>query len=391
MNLPSATYNTEVKSAFLNRILIILGLIGCYIAGVLTIQHAFQLDIPCTAGGGCEVVARHPSSYIPITIGAMRGIPVAYLGLLGYVILTILAGYRAFAGKYQSPRWVGAGFFIAAIGMLYSVYLQYISFFEIHAKCIWCMSSAVTMIATFVTYALLLNETNKEVLGTVDGLKKDLILAVAGIGVAYLCVFVTTMNSRKANLKIQVIKVDDIKQLIPDRPNQIGPSTAAVTVVEFADLCCGACRNSISKIKEIREKYGDKIRFVYRHFPLDQLPGHEMTLVASVSAEVAADEGKFWQFVEGFVATAEPVKTQDEVFAIAEGAGVSKAKIIKALEDSNSAQQARVIRDYETALKLKLNGTPQFVLYIKGEPIRTLNGLALMAELDSPDIQKYLK
>jgi protein-disulfide isomerase len=393
MTVVSATYNRVVKSALLNRILIILGVIGIYIAGVLTIQHALQLEVPCTADGGCQTVARHASSYLPFGIGGMERIPVAYIGLAGYVLLTVLAILRSGLGKQSSPKWVGAGFFMAAAGMLFSLYLQYVSFTEIRAKCIWCISSAVIMTITFIIYAMLLNSSNSvSEEETAAGFSKEVVAGAIAFGLAFGAVGLTMKSQRQANIKIEIIKVDDITTLIPEKPNQLGDEKSVVTIVEFADLCCPACRTSISKVKEIKAKYGDKIRFIYRHFPVDRIAGHEMALVAAVAAEVAADKGKFWQFVEAFVATPEAVKTREEVFAIAASVNLDSDEIKKALEDGEHPANKRVIRDFSTALDpLKLTGTPQFFMYIKGEPVRKLNGQALMAELESEDVQKYLK
>ena len=71
MNAVRKSYNQAVSTVTLNRILIFLGCLGLFVAGVLSGEHLFQLEIPCSASGGCEVVARHPSSIL-------MGFPVAF-------------------------------------------------------------------------------------------------------------------------------------------------------------------------------------------------------------------------------------------------------------------------------------------------------------------------
>ena len=80
------------------------------------------------------------------------------------------------------------------------------------------------------------------------------------------------------------------------RPPRGNPN-AAVLVEEFADLQCPACRAAHTKVAvPIHEKYGDRIRFEFQHFPIRQI--HRYALDAAEAAECAADQGKFWEFVD---------------------------------------------------------------------------------------------
>lgn len=78
------------------------------------------------------------------------------------------------------------------------------------------------------------------------------------------------------------------------------PSTsqnALVTVSEYADLQCPACRSAHTGLtKPLIEKYGTKIAYDYRHFPLSSI--HRFAMEAAEAAECAADQGKFWEFLD---------------------------------------------------------------------------------------------
>jgi uncharacterized membrane protein len=111
----------------------IVCLIGIGIAGYLTYVHYEGLKVLCLASGGCETV--QSSQY-----AKLGGIPVAVLGLAGYV--TILA---SLAIRGDTGRAVGFG--IALIGFLFSMYLTYRELFTIKAICQWCVASAVLMTA----------------------------------------------------------------------------------------------------------------------------------------------------------------------------------------------------------------------------------------------------
>ncbi len=76
----------------------------------------------------------------------------------------------------------------------------------------------------------------------------------------------------------------------------LGSANAGVLVQEFADLQCPACKTANSLItKPMLQKYGSSIRLEFKHFPLTQ---HEYAIEAAQALECAADQGKFWQYLD---------------------------------------------------------------------------------------------
>lgn len=73
-----------------------------------------------------------------------------------------------------------------------------------------------------------------------------------------------------------------------------GASGAPVTIVEFSDFHCPFCRKVVPVLDQVRAKYGDKIKIVYRDFPLDNL--HPQARAASAAARCASEQGRFWEF-----------------------------------------------------------------------------------------------
>ena len=73
--------------------------------------------------------------------------------------------------------------------------------------------------------------------------------------------------------------------------NYKGSMDANVTMVEYSDFQCQYCGAAYPTVKQIVEKYGDSIKFQYRHFPL---PAHANAQKAAEASECAADQGKFW-------------------------------------------------------------------------------------------------
>src|SRR3954447_20005652 len=121
----------------MRRLTLVLALIGTGIAGYLTWVHYGHLKIVCVAGGGgCEKV--QSSSY-----AELAGVPVAVLGLLGY--LAILASLAL----PEAPGSLVAAF-LSLVGVGFSAYLTWAELFRIHAVCQWCVASALLLTAITV-------------------------------------------------------------------------------------------------------------------------------------------------------------------------------------------------------------------------------------------------
>lgn len=85
--------------------------------------------------------------------------------------------------------------------------------------------------------------------------------------------------------------------LVPGEPAR-GPEDAPVTIVEFADFQCPYCRRAHPVMQRLLTEYGDKIRFVFRDFPL---ANHRRAVPASEAARCANDQGKFWDYYENLM------------------------------------------------------------------------------------------
>src|SRR5205085_997458 len=73
-----------------------------------------------------------------------------------------------------------------------------------------------------------------------------------------------------------------------------GNPNAPVTIVEFSDFQCPYCRAAEPTIKEVLDKYKDKVRFSYRDYPLKQIHPHAEQ--AAEAARCAGEQGKYWEY-----------------------------------------------------------------------------------------------
>jgi protein-disulfide isomerase len=80
---------------------------------------------------------------------------------------------------------------------------------------------------------------------------------------------------------------------IDDHDHVAGPSTAAVTLIEYADFECPFCVSAYPEIERVRSRFDGQLRFVYRHVPRSSRDG--FTKQAAEAAEAAAAQGKFWE------------------------------------------------------------------------------------------------
>ena len=78
-----------------------------------------------------------------------------------------------------------------------------------------------------------------------------------------------------------------------------GGDKAEVTIIEFSDIQCSFCARFHETMKQAVEDYGGKVKWVYRHFPLESI--HPQARPAANAAECAGEQGKFWEFLDGAV------------------------------------------------------------------------------------------
>jgi protein-disulfide isomerase len=157
------------------------------------------------------------------------------------------------------------------------------------------------------------------------------------------------------------------------------PSTspaAIVTVAEFADLQCPACRSAHESIvKPLIEKYGTKIRYDFMHFPLQTL--HPYALRAAEASECAADQKKFWEFIDMNYTNQEKLN-QDALAEWAQQLGLDM-DLFGRCTDSHIKRDA-ILDEYQKGKDVGVSGTPTF--FVNGKKVDS--GLAeLSAAIDA--------
>jgi protein-disulfide isomerase len=104
-------------------------------------------------------------------------------------------------------------------------------------------------------------------------------------------------------------KPELLTQPVTDDDHILGPANAPITIVEYGDYECPWCHNAVQIINQVREKLGDRLRFVFRHFPWTSI--HPHASAAAEAAEAAAEQGKFWEMHETLFANQEHLADVD--------------------------------------------------------------------------------
>ncbi|MBF0628887.1 MAG: DsbA family protein [Magnetococcales bacterium] len=135
-----------------------------------------------------------------------------------------------------------------------------------------------------------------------------------------------------------------------------GDAKAPITIIEFSDFECPYCRRAQATIKKVQEAYGDKIRMVFRHYPL---PFHTKAPKASEAAQCAAEQGKFWPMHDLLFEDKTSLEIADLKKA-AKTVGLDQAAFDKCLDSGKHG--ARVTADLGDGKKLGVTGTPTFFI-----------------------------
>jgi uncharacterized membrane protein len=128
----------------------VLSFAGSAISGTLWWAHKNNIELPCTASGGCDLV--NASSWSHISFGPLHEIPIALVGLISYFALLSSTFLKLGIDDPKQLRFLAVNTaLLSGIGVIYSWFLQYVAHFKIGAFCPWCFSSAIVIALYFVS------------------------------------------------------------------------------------------------------------------------------------------------------------------------------------------------------------------------------------------------
>ncbi|MBF0421601.1 MAG: DsbA family protein [Magnetococcales bacterium] len=133
-----------------------------------------------------------------------------------------------------------------------------------------------------------------------------------------------------------------------------GLAQAPITITEFSDFECPYCRKEQAVLGQLKSTYGDKLRFVFRHYPL---PFHKHAPKASEASMCAHEQDKFWQYHDALFTDSQSI-AEEGLKELAKKQGLDEAKFDECLKSGRHT--ARIAADTAEGKQLGITGTPTF-------------------------------
>lgn len=153
--------------------------------------------------------------------------------------------------------------------------------------------------------------------------------------------------------------------LIADDDPALGPADAALTIVEFSDFECPYSREFFPTLREAAERYGDRVRFVFRDYPIAEV--HPTAHRVAEAAQCAHEQGKFWAYHDRLFQNSDALD-EPSLRGHARAVGLDVAAFDACMQSDRSA--ARVDADLAAGDALGVRGTPTFFFVPRAAPER---------------------
>lgn len=153
-----------------------------------------------------------------------------------------------------------------------------------------------------------------------------------------------------------------IDTLVPNTAPSLGPATARVTIVEFADLQCPYCRAAVYPVRQLLAAYPNDVRLVFRHFPITSV--HPLAETLANASMCAHDQGKFWPLHDRLY-QAQDSLSYDTLISLARSVGIDIDRMERCMKSGTFANAIK--QDFTDAVALGGRGTPTWI--VNGEKI----------------------
>ncbi len=153
-----------------------------------------------------------------------------------------------------------------------------------------------------------------------------------------------------------------LRPVDPERDHIRGSNDAPLTLVEYGDFECPFCSRATGGIDEVRAHFGDELRYVWRHFPLER--AHPRAFDAARASEAAALQGRFWEMARELFEHQDDLEWSD-MYRYAVTAGCDIEQFDQDVRVHSSKVLHRVNDDAEDAEEMDLNATP--TLFVNGK------------------------
>ena len=312
----------------------------------------------------CDTVSQ--SSY-----SIFLGVPVPVWGIIGYTFFLLFLPFAWKKEAYKKRIWPIL-FFISSIFSIYSVILAFISSYYIHSYCIMCIMSFG--LSFFLLYYTWLIRKRFDKFDLTDGLRLDIyylwkfrnktlpvFLPFFSFVLILLIAFPVYWN-----LAPPLLSKGMFHGITKDGHPWIGARNPELEITEFTDYECFQCKKMHFFLRQLIGEYPDKIRLIHRHFPMDhnfnpivKQAFHKGSGKMALLAIYAASKGKFWQMNDVLYQIVNQAKIIN-IKKLAEEVGLSPEELGHSV--NNQLLRKKLQRDILIGLKLRISGTPAYVI-----------------------------
>lgn len=368
-----------------------LGLSGIALSFVLT-QHFFELHSGtgsfqsyCNAGKlfNCDQIAASTYAHL------VSGLPVSSLAT-GFFLFAFLVACLTFLPTYRKESLIVL-FWTAIAGLCFELPYLGIMIFRLKTFCLYCLGlDSITLTIAILTFFLLQKKSVSIRHFPSNRLK-------VGVPVGVVCLLVGVFGSQLifGSGTLPEHTVNEMTQKVLSTPKlpmrtlaefpSIGPASAPITIVEYSDFQCPYCRMAALTLHSLTQKYPDRVRVIFRNYPLDAACNSSVSQtvhpMACESAKVALcahrlGDGAFEKIYnrlfedQASLAPGKPIEWAKEV-------GLD-AQLILSCATSEEATQA-ISRDVVEAGLLGVKLTP--TLFIDGHKAEGALPLAVLVKL----------
>jgi protein-disulfide isomerase/uncharacterized membrane protein len=283
----------------------------------------------------------------------------------------------------QSRRAIHSFLLFPALGaLLYTAYFAYISFFILHALCIFCLVTYIANIGIFIMIltGLKLNPLKMPRL-MIDYIKNDrshllrygiVMIVVAAVGVFFFKGLNKEIHAKRPVFNKSLFLKHFYEQPVvtidlEDQPTK-GSATAPIHIVDFSDFQCPHCRRAAFSLLPYLGTYRKDVKITYVHYPLDMKCNpnierlfHEQACLAAKASLCADQKGKFWPYHD--LVFENQLKLSRKTFIkLAKQIGLDEEVFSQCLASDAVAQ--KISRDIALAQKVGIGGTP--AIYVNG-------------------------
>lgn len=402
------------RAAWIGVLIALLGGALALYANNTTIQievGGLQEASACTLGSVIDCDAAHASSY-----AMLLGVPVAFWGLLFYVVAGLLLAYAATAGdRSRAASAAAAALVLSVFAVGYSL-VKAFHLFDLRVVCLVCLGMYAANIGILVASAWTLRASASKLPGFLGTYAKSLTgdtaaqqrqgfaprpLVYAGLTLGVFALgFLAMRNHIASETNITPEFLDQEVALhfrqqpdqlvLPDDAPVKGNPDGPVQIVEFSDFQCPACKVASGFLRALVYEFDDEVAFSYMHYPLDTSVNdslarqiHPLAGPAAKAAVCADAQGEFWAYHDGLFEGQERL-SPTMMERLARNIGLDQSAFASCLADP--ATTAKVRADVAYGNRIDVRRTP--TVLINGRPVRAWQSAPVLRAIVQEELNR---